>query len=312
MLKIAFRIDISGSIGTGHYMRMSVLGDAFKKLGCTCDFYKGEDEPVDYSGYDIIVIDTYEVDDAYIAALRKQPKILVCYDDNALYTYNCDILINANFHAKDLNFKFAGVPPKMLIGPDYSLLRREFGESTPITVRESANSIFVCFGGSDIRRFTSFAVCALAAIENISLYVVLGAYTRCDEKVYKLESDKVKIIKNPESVYEIMRNCDIAVTASGSMIYELASIGLPSIVISQADNQNLIAEHLSCNNLMNFAGDYKSVTAESLRYEAERLLNNFAERKEKHLKLISTVNKNGAMNAAKSILEVAYESFGKN
>jgi len=302
MLRVAFRVDISSSIGMGHYMRMSVLAEAFTELGCSCSFFTGKDEPVDYSGFNVVVLDTYQINDAYIFSLKNPGRLLVCYDDNALYTYDCDILLNANFHAKELDFQFVGEAPQMLLGAQYALLRREFRDGSLITVKEKSTRIFVCFGGSDLRNFTLTAIRATRDISDVYLHVVLGAYTQCDSEVYEFAADNIKIHKTPSSMYDIMQQCDIAVAAAGSMVYELAAIGLPTIVIPQADNQNMIAKYLESNNLMKWLGNWNSVDEKTLGAEAESLLGNFVRRKSESRLLSQSVNRSGALKSAKSIL----------
>jgi spore coat polysaccharide biosynthesis predicted glycosyltransferase SpsG len=299
--KIAFRIDISNEIGTGHLMRMKALSDVFTELNHHCVFFKGEDEPVDYSGFDIIILDTYQITNDYISVLNSPDRLLVCYDDNALYTYSCDVLLNSNLHAHELEFRFGEKIPRLFLGGKYALLRREFRESDTLEIRENAKNVFICFGGSDPHNMTPKIIHALNEIEEINLFVVLGEYTKNDEEVFKL-SDKANIFKAPESISRIMKKCDIAVTAAGSMVYESACIGIPAIIITQADNQMLIADYMRRKGLAIYSDDRKNVDFDSLKKEIISLLGNFNCRREMSYKLIQSVNKNGAVSAARSIL----------
>jgi spore coat polysaccharide biosynthesis predicted glycosyltransferase SpsG len=302
MLKIAFRIDINPEIGTGHLSRMSVLAEAFTELSCECTFYKGEDEPVDYSGFDVIVVDTYQVDDAYITSLNAPSRIVVCYDDNALYTYDCDAVLNANLHAGELRFKFGAKTPRMLLGGKYALLRKEFRDMPTITIKKTATRVFVCFGGSDIRNMTPYAVKTLREIKDIRLTVVLGSLTSCDSDVFALAGDSVAVHKTPEMISRLMSECDIAVSSAGSMVYELAALGIPTITIVQADNQILIADYLSRNSLMRCVGDWENTNLDELRREVESLLINNERRELESYRLRRIVDRNGALNAARAIL----------
>ena len=303
MKKIAFRVDISPAIGTGHFMRMNVLAEAFTELGCECTIYTGKDEPINYELYDIIVLDTYLLNDEYISSLRKPGRTLVCYDDNALYTYDCDILLNANFHAKELEFNLIGQKPKMLLGPEYALLRNEFRNAAPITINENAYHVLICFGGSDIRSFTPFVTKTLLGVPGLFLTTVLGNYTTCDNEVMSLASERTEILKAPNLFSEAMKRCDIAVTAAGSMVYELASMGLPSIVIPQADNQYMISDYLSRHGLMRATENWGTVQPQRLMDEVTTLLSDYPRRKAESAKLIKTVNPNGAVKAASEILK---------
>ncbi|MDR1753707.1 MAG: DUF354 domain-containing protein [Eubacterium sp.] len=310
-MKIAFRIDISDKIGTGHLVRMSALAEAFFALGHSCEFFKGEDEPVDFKGYDVVILDTYQVNDEYISNLKDDSRLLACYDDNALYTYNCDVLINANLHAIELDFKLSGKKPHMLLGGKYALLRREFREASPITVKENNLRVFICFGGSDLRNMTPQVIKALSAVDEIELYVVLGGYTKHDNEVYSLKSENILIYKTPKSMVDIMKSCDIAITAAGSMIYELAALGMPTILIPQAENQFLIAEYMDRMGLMKNVSNWRDVDLKILKQETERLLSDVSRRKLESKRLTETVDKNGAENAARAIIDFAAKLPGK-
>ena len=301
-MRIAFRVDIGNEIGTGHYSRMTALADAFTELNHQCMFYKGEDEPVDYSSYDIVILDTYIVSDEYIAAFNAPDRLTVCYDDNALYTYSCDILLNANLHAHELEFRFGPKTPHLLLGGRYALLRSEFRDSPAVTIRDHASHVFVCFGGSDARNMTPKVIHTLKEIDGIHMSVVLGAYTKNDDEVLALSDKHVTVYKKPKSISEIMRKCDIAVTAAGSMVYESAAIGIPSILIVQADNQHRIAEYLARKEIMACAGSWDNIDFSKLRNEVAALLKNRTRRHEISKALIGLVDKNGAHNAANAIL----------
>lgn len=311
-MKIAFRIDMGHRVGMGHFIRMSALAEALEDLGGICAFFTSSDEPINYSGFDIIIVDTYQVTSKYIAALNHPGRLVVCFDDDALYTYSCDMLINTNFYAKKLAIRTGEKKPKMLLGSKYALLRREFRDASPISVNQFASRIFVCFGGSDMRNFTPFAIKSLVGICGAHLVVVLGEQTLCDEEVFQLKSLDVEILKAPKSMVDIMRRCDVAVIASGSMVYEIASIGLPAIVVTQADNQMLISQYLEREELMKWAGDWNKVQAYYLGEQVEALLNNPKRRAHESKRLIEAVDKDGAHNAAKVIMEVSNEIIGKS
>jgi spore coat polysaccharide biosynthesis predicted glycosyltransferase SpsG len=284
---------------------MSALADAFTESGHNCTFFKGDDEPIDYTGFDIIILDTYEINSEYIEKLNSPGRTLICYDDNALYTYDCDILMNSNLHAHELEFKLnpSGKTPKMLLGGKYALLRREFRNCTPITVRKKASCIFVCFGGSDLQNMTPRVISALQDIEGVSVNAVLGGLTKNDEEVYALAKENVAIRKTPKSMPDIITRCDIAVTSSGTMTYELAALGIPAITIAQAENQFLLTEYMSRNKLVTSAGDWLSVDFDSLKSEAMKLLGNYERRKSESAKLVETVDRNGVVNAVETIIK---------
>ena len=305
-MNVAFRVDISTEIGTGHYTRMSSLAEVFTGDGHFCKFFKSKDEPIDYSKYNIIILDSYELNNEYIAKLNDPNRLVVCCDDNANYTYNCDVVLNPNLYSYEIKIKTAVKTPNMLLGGKYALLRKEFRESYPIKIRKNANHIFVCFGGSDLRNMTPKVIKTLRNIKGVKLSVVLGKYTKNNEEVAALESENVSVYKTPKRISEIMNSCDIAVTASGSMINELAVLGIPTITITQAENQFLLTEFLVRKSLIKSAGNWINTDFEFLRKIVVSLLSNYDNRRTISRRIQKMVDKNGAYNSAYEILKMIY------
>jgi len=267
--------------------------------------------------YDAVLIDSYNVSSEYISSLNRPAFTVACYDDNALYKYNCDMLINGNLHASGLEFKFGNKKPITLLGGEYTPLRREFyKQHEPPKIRKEANRVLICLGGADIRSFTPTVVAAICEIPNIELTIVLGAMTTCDAAVKTaaaqaaIPNKNIKIIKAPPSIAEVVRSCDIAITSAGSMVYELAALGIPSIIIVQADNQKQIANHLDKNGLMRYIGDWNKTDSKQIRHETENLLGDAQRRKRESKALKQAVSRNGAENVAKKLLETIVRKKG--
>jgi spore coat polysaccharide biosynthesis predicted glycosyltransferase SpsG len=300
-MRIAFRIDAGHAVGAGHFMRMSALGSAFEKLGHSYEFFTGENEPKDFSPFGVVVVDSYLATDEWISSLRSAERLLVCYDDNSLRNYDCDVFVNANLHAEELAFRFHGNPPLLLLGGKYALLRDEFQNTTPIEIRKTAKRILVCFGGSDPNEFTEFAVKALQSME-VEIVTVLGPYAKPSNSLKDLVYKNVRLLRDPVSMAEVMKSCDIALTGAGSMLYELASLGMPTLTISQADNQLLAASYFSRKGLAKNLGNWSSVSAKLIQDEVASLIADSERRSAESRRLISAVDRNGAMNAAIAIL----------
>ncbi|GHU64214.1 UDP-2,4-diacetamido-2,4,6-trideoxy-beta-L-altropyranose hydrolase [Clostridia bacterium] len=308
ILKIAFRIDSGVGIGMGHLTRMSALADAFGEYGGESSFFRSEDEPIDYTGFDLVVADSYKLSDQYISDLNETGRFVLCYDDNALYEYSCDALLNVNLHANELTFRFGSKKPKLLLGGKYTLLRREFWSCESIKIRERASRVFVCFGGTDIRNITPVIVSAIQDISGVEVVAVLGAVTCCDEELMQLSKENVEIIKDPISISQIMKTCDIAVISASSMVYEIAALGIPALTITQIDNQEMIADYLGRYKLMKCIGDWDDLSTIDLVNEVKSLLSDIDRRKNESARLRSTVHCEGALTAAGEIVRLMNET----
>lgn len=308
-VSIAARVDSGKHIGIGHLTRMRALTDAFFSLyDVRADIFEAKDEPIDYRPYNIVILDSYLLSNDYIASIHSESQTLVCYDDNALYVYDCDIILNANLHASSLSFRTKVPAPVKFLGGDYALLRPDFWDAEPAFIRQLPTRVFVCFGGTDLNSQTPLVVNALLDIPDIQLSVVLGACAPDYPKLEMVVSDRLSIFRDPQSMAAIMQECDIAVISAGSITYEIASLGIPALTITQADNQRLVAEYLDNNALMKSLGCYDVLAPSLLKKETQDLLMDYKRRKHESLKLIKSVNKQGALKAAAAIWRIWDES----
>jgi len=283
----------------GHFVRMSALGLQLSARGCDCSFFTGSDEPVNYSPFDIIIIDTYWVESSYIANLTASGHFVVCVDDTAKYEYSCDILVNANWYADGLDFRFGKKPPILLTGSEYTILREEFINTRPLAPREDAGSVFVCFGGSDLRGLT---LKAAEALKDYKLSVALGGASNDHEKLLEIINENSRVFVSPQKISSVMQECDIAVTSTSTICYELAALGIPCICVLQANNQSMFAGYLKKSGLMRVLGDWGSFDKKLLRREVKALLGDYPRRLDEHNRLVKSVNRQGSKLLADRIL----------
>jgi spore coat polysaccharide biosynthesis predicted glycosyltransferase SpsG len=232
-------------------------------------------------------------------------RTVCCVDDNALYTYSCDILINGNLYARELAYRFGEKKPLLLLGGEYTPLRRAFREAEPIALRERGSEIFLCMGGSDPRDFTPRALAVLQELPGVRVRVLLGALTACDRRVRILAKANVRIEKGLSDVAtaEYMRECDVAVASGGSIVYELAALGLPSVIVSQAENQDMICAYMERTGLMRSVGDWRLTDLRLLQSAVQALLSDPLRRRRESGALKKAVALNGAAAAANVIAE---------
>jgi len=307
--RIAILTDWGKQIGMGHRVRMGALADACNTLfGSRIDFFQTTDEPADYSPYDLLILDSYLLSDERIAKLHDEVKTLLCYDDNALFTYDCDIILNANPHASELTIRTSSPPPVLLLGGDFALLREQFWNTEPIDVKVTASRAFVCFGGTDLNCQTRLVVEALQRITGLQLSVVVGRDAPSYDELVSTVDERVRVFRDPQSIAAIMQECDIAIISSGSIVYEIAALGIPALTIIQAKNQEIVANYLSAKKLMRNLGYHDEVDCESIQHEANSLLLDYNRRKDESEKLNSLVNRKGALNAAAEIARIMHES----
>lgn len=339
MAKIAIRADGGKSIGMGHVIRTLVLAKELRK--CNDVIYICRDNKNKYEaginkiiseGFkvykinesnlmnniielqmdikaDLIITDSYDVDEYYFDKIKEGFKYSGYIDDVNICRLNVDFILNQNINAKDIEYNTKpNNNVKLFLGPKFCLLRDEFRKEQDKTIKEKVNDVLITVGGMD-KDFNTIKILELIKKRNINLHVVIGGAFE-EELIKKIENISkefynIKLYKNA-NMSELMSKCDMAISASGSTLYELCAMQVPTIGIVVADNQRDICKTL--NNMEVIIG-----TDDIIYKDLEKLDNIIREvmaNKELRGKLVnnqkSLVNVSGVELVSKKISEIAH------
>jgi UDP-2,4-diacetamido-2,4,6-trideoxy-beta-L-altropyranose hydrolase len=293
--KIAiFRFEASPTIGAGHAIRSGVLADALLRRGwqCVCitdsmsyDFihdltrFERIDPKIfdrDPLPCDLLVIDHYGLSENYEKKNRKYAKKIWVIDDLANRPHDCDLLLDQTYGREEKEYKNL-VPEdcKILIGSDYVLLREDFIKRRPNALRRRQDTnkidrILVCFGGSDPNNYT------LKALEMIkessfkgSIDIVLGFSSNNKEEIQRYSKNLANecFFYNNANMPELTFNADLAIGASGSGVWERSCLGLPSVIMVTADNQEAVFKALQDAGKIFSLQDFLNAEEKSRFYE---------------------------------------------
>lgn len=232
-----------------------------------------------------LVTDGYPFDAAYQRAIRAAGfKLLVIDDYNHLPEYDCDILLNQNIGAETYRYK-VNPEARLLMGPRYALLRREFrtpissnDRTTPIkSVPTPVKNVLVTLGGSDANNVTLKVIEALKEVSIVGLHVkvLLGAANPHAESVRAAATSTAvpfELITASDDMPSLMRWADIAVSAGGSTCWELCLFQVPMILIVLAENQRRIVEQLVARGAAVFGEEGTDMDGGRLTKAIKRLL----------------------------------------
>ena len=229
---------------------------------------------------DLLITDSYNLNDFYFKEMKNTVKYLVSIDDTNLYDYISDIVINYNIYAHKLNYKF-NAETKYLLGCNYCLFREEFQENDYISINKTCKNVLITMGGTDVNNYTYTILKYLYKFNDINFNVVINEKFNNLNKLKALANSKsnINLIFNPDNMKSIMLTNDIAISASGSTAYELLSLSIPSILIIQADNQELICNELSNINTCIYGGWFDELTEHKFNEIFAKLTNNYEFRK---------------------------------
>jgi UDP-2,4-diacetamido-2,4,6-trideoxy-beta-L-altropyranose hydrolase len=204
------------------------------------------------SGAVALVIDGYHFDGAYQERVRTSGARVIVIDDHGhAGRYCADVVIDQNVGADERVYADRAAGTELLLGARYVLLRREFGawRHWRRDVADRAREVLVTFGGSDPCNLTLAVLRVVAGeeVHDIRFTVVVGPanpYRGQIEAVAAARRD-ISLAVGVADLAPLMASCDMAIAAAGAVAWELAFMGVPSLVTPVAENQQPIAERLA-------------------------------------------------------------------
>jgi spore coat polysaccharide biosynthesis predicted glycosyltransferase SpsG len=257
---------------------------------------------------DIVVFDNYDVLTAQMRTVREQGALLVAVDDLADRRFCADMVINQNLGAKELVYD-ASPGTRFLLGPRYALLRR--GMQTPEKRRTSPHpKVFACFGGGyffpRIRGVLENLLALDASLgEPVGLDFALPDIPEQTEGVRSALAGcrmfAPNYIVGELDLSRHMAGADLAVTAGGSMVFELAHAGVPQLVLAIEANQEPTARRVDAAGLGICLGKAKELDSAFFTRTFMALLGNPGKRREMSMAGKALVDGRGAERSAEAI-----------
>lgn len=316
-MNLLIRADASIQMGTGHVMRCLALAQAWIAEGGKVTFLmcqgaskleaRLESEGIEIKhllaipgsmddaqetaktatvrGASWVVLDGYQFNGGYQRLLKDLGLCLLCLDDYGhAEHYYADLVLNQNISACEEIYSNRESYTKLLLGTKFSLLRQEFlswrgWQRKSPTV---AQKVLVTLGGADPDNVTLQVIQALQLIqiEGLEAIVVLGGSNPHYGQIQlATQASKINITlhRNVTDMSELMAWADMAISAGGSTNWELALMGLPSLIISLADNQTPNAIEMGAQGIVSYLGWHQHITSteiiraiETMAYDRQR------------------------------------------
>lgn len=291
---IVFRADGSNTTGAGHLMRCMTIADAFPNRDRIIFVTNSEESAlmVNERGYDSIVlktydkknpsdipienelpelkkilndnrttflmVDSYRVTDKYLEELKKET-VVGLIEDKGEHKYPVNLVLNYNIFADSEKMdKMYGTDAMILSGGEYIPIRESFCE-VRYTVFKRVRNILLLTGGGDAYGLAEKFVDYFGNRDDgIKYHLVCGFYSDEDklhEKVSK--ANNFVVYKDVKDIWTLMAQCDMAVSAGGTTVYELMAVGVPVIGYTFADNQKPLMEYVKEKEIFPTCGDYR-------------------------------------------------------
>jgi CMP-N-acetylneuraminic acid synthetase/spore coat polysaccharide biosynthesis predicted glycosyltransferase SpsG len=176
---------------------------------------------------DVVVNDRLDTDPEYVRGLKELGLQVVNFEDLGDGARYADLVVNAIYPEKE-------ALPRHYFGPEYFVLRDEFLLTAPPEVKTSVGEVLLTFGGVDPNNFTRKVLESIhghCGLNGIAITIVTGFGYREFDSLAGWQG--VEVVRNAKNISDYMARADMVFTSAGRTTYEVASLGIPCIVLAQ-------------------------------------------------------------------------------
>ena len=327
--KIAIVPNASESVGTKHINRcLSVasklvfhdilflleeshqLGiDIIEKYNYNYKIYDGKDDLInclrDYSP-DLLLNDIADTSSEYISILRDEGYFVINFEDLGTGSGLANVVFDA-LYEHDLSEK------NIYTGYEYYLLRDEFYFQPQKIITHAVNNVLITFTGEDEDNLTEKVINSILSTNYEGrINVIVGlTYPDLEGLISKYESNQsIQIYQNVSNISEFMFKADIIFSSASKRMYDICSLGVPTICLCQNERE---LSHVFANESNGFInmGLGVDVEMQQLIDQFVNLVNDYDLRVAMNKKMLSIELKNGFENM-EAVIRQEYRKFKLN
>lgn len=294
---IAIRADGNEVLGMGHLMRCMSIAKALEKQGAQCVFFVAQEKAgafirekgfaceVLYTDFEnmemelsrieelvkeyspmLWLVDSYQKTFKYISELQKVCPVFVL-DDMGEPAFGAEGIINYNIYGDRMTYDNAE-KAKCLLGAKYAPVREAFSEK-PYVVREEVRNVLITMGGSDKLDITGTLCKSLLERlpKEIDITLICGRFNPHLQKLMLLQETEVRVhvLVDVADMWNRLASADVVISAAGSTLYELSTMGVPTVCCYYVENQRRLAEGFAEKVGLCNTGDYSQEPMEVLQ-----------------------------------------------
>lgn len=301
---LLIRADASVSIGTGHVMRCLALAQAWQDRGGKACLAASElpasladrldveavsrtmigappgsfDDAVatiaqaHQTGAGWVAIDGERFRGGFLKQVHDAGlRVLLVEDSVDHESVSVDLIVNPNLGVDSETYRARGSNTRVLAGPSYCLLRREFRAAARERSQSIGSRVLVSLGGSDPENLTPRIAAALIGSAGLQLTLVAGPGNPAGDQLRQLKAPNVRVLHNAKDMAELMSNTDIAVIAAGGTLWELLAMGCAVLSYARNAVQKSVVQWLARDGVIVDMGDTSRFDPARLLPEVARL-----------------------------------------
>ena len=263
MKKIYFFVDLSPSLGLGHFFRCLALAEEAPSFNLTPTFIADDQTYQDFfRSWDVgfatsstiendsfFVIDTAtQINRDLLSFLQSKNSITTVIDNKTCLDFKFDFFVDALF-----SFEIEGKCPlakKILAGLDFAIVRSAFSKSNNLLLRERDNyKTLVCFGGGDDLKRTTFRFLQKLDLLGYRKNVDIIAGVAFDEvKSITKGWANTEVIRSTSDMVNLMSKSNLIVTKMGVTVFESISLGIPTLLVEPTVEHVKLSKFVSEKN----------------------------------------------------------------
>jgi UDP-2,4-diacetamido-2,4,6-trideoxy-beta-L-altropyranose hydrolase len=275
---LLFRVDGEASVALGHLRRCVAVANKVEQKGGRVWFFGHFDDSgsrlLSSNGFDRVctntypsdsssvrelievaerrdaqrvIVDSYRVDQLFFKQLRIAGVEVTYFEDHGNVTWTVDEIVNGRVDAEQIPYS----AKQLMTGSKYAILPPEFENMPRKRVSGAVKRILVTLGGVDHYDLSSRILSTLNQVEGakgLELDLVIGPYFSNRSEINNAikevtETLCVNVHSGLNSLAPLMLECDLAISAGGITLNELAAAGVPCVGIALWPNQlpNVVA-----------------------------------------------------------------------
>ncbi len=255
--RIIFRVDGYKELGLGHIYNCLTLAEIMPEhelLFVTDSHHEEGLNKLKESGYPLKCIKSFDDIDAIIESFDPDIWINDCLNTEKEYVLRLKKKINRVISIEDIGegSRYTDATINAMYEDDrrcnifsgwkYVCLRDEFQKECPRKFSSKVETVVLMFGGTDPSNYNKMLYDIIDKIAEKYPYISFKFITGYgyDAEINGIVSEPAKniwIYPNVQKVTEYMKEADIAITSQGRTIFELAAMGVPSIVLAQNERE---------------------------------------------------------------------------
>lgn len=187
---------------------------------------------------DIVINDLLDTNELYVKSLKERGFVVVNFEDLGPGSVYADLVFNPIYSATDS-------VKNHFFGYKYFLLRDDFFLTQDVEIKSKVSNVLLAFGGVDPMNYTLRVISIIQkkCLElDIKITVVLGMGYNKHQSLDGFTN--IYFIQNVANIVDYFQSADIIFTSAGRTTYEIATQGVPTIVIAQ--NERELTHKFAC------------------------------------------------------------------